>query len=244
MSVLQPVHKNLCVVVSECLFVKSHCTGPFISRMESVNGVARPASLSGAHPCSPSKISRSGVTTCPNQDICTFSMVHAADCPHKRWTWDGYIWEGLRGIRIVKPVKNSPLEMGGGIGQSWAVQRISELPVGEPHATPLISRCSRPIAAVQLYQQRTMIRSETKRPAGQGASAGIYNTFWQPAWTQARTIPEHWICSWKQVQSCTLAVLLDFTKKKRKRKKPAKCAVQAMNVDKSVNSWRCLNHVI
>jgi hypothetical protein len=28
------------------------------------------------------------------------------------------IWEGLRGIRVVEPVKNSPLEMGGGIGQS------------------------------------------------------------------------------------------------------------------------------
>jgi hypothetical protein len=54
MSVLQPVHKILCVVVSECLIVKSHCTSHFISRMESVNGVvaccggdmARPASLS------------------------------------------------------------------------------------------------------------------------------------------------------------------------------------------------------
>jgi hypothetical protein len=30
----------------------------------------------------------------------------------------GYIWEGLRDIRILEPVKNSPLEMGGGIGQS------------------------------------------------------------------------------------------------------------------------------
>jgi len=93
----------------------------------------------------------------------------------------GYIWEGLRVIRIVKPGQNFPLERGG-IGQSWDVQRISELPVGEPYATSLIFRRSRPIAAVQLYQQRTVIRSETKPPAGQGALAGIYNTFWQPPW--------------------------------------------------------------
>jgi hypothetical protein len=135
-----------------------------------VGGMARPASLSAVTPC---KISQSGVATCPNQHIHTSSHQKGScsrlSAPPQAAVMSGEMSEGSRDIRVVEPVSNSPRETGGGIGQSWPVQRISARPVGEPYATSLIFRSSRPIAAEQLYQQRTVIRSETKRPAGEGA---------------------------------------------------------------------------
>jgi hypothetical protein len=96
-------------------------------------------------------------------------FMQPTECPPQAAVMSGEMSEGSRDIRVVEPVSNSPRETGGGIGQSWPVQRISARPVGEPYATSLIFRSSRPIAAEQLYQQRTVIRSETKRPAGEGA---------------------------------------------------------------------------